>query len=46
MHLPSAFRVPSLPTVHFCALVPLHVYSCTAAPLALLAPATSTHLLP
>ena len=44
MHLPSARRVPSEPTVQLCALVPLHVHSCTAVPLALAAPATSTHL--
>jgi hypothetical protein len=38
--------VPSSPTVQVCALVPLQVHSCTAVPLALLAPATSTHLPP
>src|SRR5689334_479030 len=46
MHLPSARSVPSVPTVHCCAAVPLHVYSCTCVPLAALAPATSTHLPP
>jgi len=45
-HLPNARIVPSSPTTHCWAAVPLQVKSCTAVPLALLAAATSRHLPP
>src|SRR6266536_2131098 len=44
MHLLSARRVPSEPTVHCCATVPLQVQSWIWVPSVLLAPDTSTHL--
>src|SRR5258708_7805162 len=43
MHLPRAWRVLPAATVHCCAPVPLHVYTCTGVKFALLAPRTSTH---
>src|SRR5687768_3098718 len=46
MHLPSAWIVPFEAIVQRWALVPLQVHSCTAVPLAVADPATSTHLPP